>query len=279
VIGEVAGLDLRWYEDKALFGRTVVVTRASHQAPALSRRLEELGACVIEIPVIGLAPPADGGAALASGVARLQAGEYSWVAFTSANAVHRFFNLVPDTRQLGRVLVAAVGASTAGALRGYRVVADLVPDDFQGRGLAEKFPPPPPRPGSGRVLVPQAAGAGPELPDGLKAKGWDVDVVEAYRTAPEAVSEDLLRAGGEADAICFASSSAVDSYLDQASNAGAAVPPVVACIGPVTAATARARGLEVSAEASEHTLDGLVTVLSITLTGGLGKGRWSGKQP
>jgi uroporphyrinogen-III synthase len=103
---------------------------------------------------------------------------------------------------------------------------------------------------------------------GLEAKGWDVDAVEAYRTAPEAVSHDVLRGAGQADAICFASASAVDSYVDQANNAGAAVPPVVACIGPITAATARARGLEVSAEASEHTLDGLVSALAAVLMPG-----------
>lgn len=79
------------------------------------------------------------------------------------------------------------------------------------------------------------------------------------------VSEDLLHAAERADAICFASSSAVDSYVDQANNAGAIVPPVVACIGPATAATARARGLKVSAEAAEHTLDGLVSALASVL--------------
>ena len=89
--------------------------------------------------------------------------------------------------------------------------------------------------------------------------------MEAYRTVPQAVRPELLAAAQQADAICFASSSAVDSYLDQATDAGAGTPLVVACIGPATAATARSRGLEVTAEASEHTLDGLVRALVAAL--------------
>jgi uroporphyrinogen III methyltransferase/synthase len=273
VVGEVAGLNLSWYEDRPLFGQTIVVTRATHQAPELTTRLEHLGARVVEVPVIGLAPPSDGGAALRASVSRLSAGRYSWVIFTSANAVHRFFELVPDTRSLGGVQVAAVGPATAEALRAYRIVADLVPHDYQSEGLLEVFPLPPPAlpaqtggpapaRGAGRsVLLPQAAGARPELRVGLERRGWDVDAVEVYRTVPQPVSRGVLELAGQAGFICFASSSAVDSYVDQAQAAGAEPPPIVVCIGPVTAATARARGLTVSVEASEHTLDGLVSAL------------------
>jgi uroporphyrinogen III methyltransferase / synthase len=268
VIGEVAGLNLAWYEDRPLFGRTIVVTRAAHQASQLVAPLRELGAQVLEVPVIGLADPADGGTALRDRAARLRAGasSYGWVVFTSANAVHRFFEFVPDTRSLGGVLVAAVGPATAEALAGYHVVADLVPGNFRAEGLLDAFPPPPALPllasaGARSVLLPQAAGARPELRDGLEARGWQVDAVEAYRTAPRAVGPELLTSVGQADAICFASSSAVDSFVDQAGSAGVQTPPIVACIGPVTASTARARGLTVTAEASEHTIDGLVNAL------------------
>jgi uroporphyrinogen III methyltransferase/synthase len=99
----------------------------------------------------------------------------------------------------------------------------------------------------------------------LSRRGWDVDAVEAYRTVPQKIEPALLAAAGAADAVCFASSSAVNSYLDQAGTAPR--PPMVACIGPVTAATARSRGLQVHAEASEHTLDGLIAALVSTLAG------------
>ncbi len=281
VIGEVAALDLGWFERRPLFGKTVVVTRAAHQSSRLSERLRDLGAEVLEVPAIAVASPADGGASLGSGLARLKAGAYAWVVFTSANAVQRFFQHVPDTRTLGSVRVAAVGATTAEELRAFRVVADLVPEEYTSEGLLSSFPPPPPpssalspslpsvpssRPGSPTVLLPQAAGARPELRLGLAELGWSVEAVEAYRTVPALIPPDLLDAAGRAAVICFASSSAVTSYLDQARRAGAAVPAVVACIGPVTSASARAQGLEVAAEASEHTLEGLVGALVAVLS-------------
>jgi uroporphyrinogen III methyltransferase/synthase len=265
VIGEVATLDLDWYGRRPLSARTVVVTRAAHQAPVVAGRLRDLGARVIELPVIALGPPADGGAALAQGVARLAAGGYSWAVFTSANAVEHLFALVPDTRALGATRVAAVGPATAGALRNYRVVADLVPTDYQSDGLLAAFPSPPPGAPPRSVLLPQAGGAGAQLATGLAARGWEVDAVEAYRTVPRLVRADLLSHAAGADAILFASPSAVASFVDQAEAAGTGVPPVVACIGPITAAAARARGLAVRAEAAEHTVDGLLAALTEAL--------------
>ncbi len=263
VIGQVASLDLRWYEDRPLFGKTVVVTRPAHQAPALTERLSALGAGVVEVPAVQLRPPADGGRALTEAAGRLSG--YAWVAFTSANAVEALFRLVPDTRALAGAKVAAVGTATADALRSYRVVADLVPADHTARGLAAAFPPAPSDPTAPRrALLPQAGGARPELRQGLASLGWEVEVVEAYRTVPAPLSPRLLSQAAQADAICFASPSAVDSYLDQ----GGPVPPVVACSGPVTARAAAARGLRVSAEASEHTMDGLVEALVKVLAGG-----------
>ncbi|MGO9660204.1 MAG: uroporphyrinogen-III C-methyltransferase [Acidimicrobiales bacterium] len=265
VIGEVAGLDLRPPTDLALSGKTVVVTRAAHQGSPLAQKLRQLGARALEVPTIALAPPADGGGALVAALERLGQGRYSWAVFTSANAVERVFDHVPDTRLLGRTKVAAVGPGTAAALRAYRVVADLVPADARAEGLTACFPAPPAPPAPRTVLLPQAAGARPELRAELGRQGWEVDAVEAYRTVPERVPPAMLTAASGADAICFASSSAVNSYLDQAG--AAPLPPVVACIGPVTAATARSRGLEVHAEASEHTLDGLVAALVSRLAG------------
>jgi uroporphyrinogen III methyltransferase/synthase len=95
----------------------------------------------------------------------------------------------------------------------------------------------------------------------LAELGWEVDAVEAYRTVRRDIDPLVLVAAGRADAICFASPSAVNSYLDQAGNAGPGTPPLVACIGPVTAAAARSRGLEVGAEAPEHTVEGLLDAL------------------
>lgn len=108
--------------------------------------------------------------------------------------------------------------------------------------------------------MPRAAVARDVLPDGLRAKGWTVEVVEAYRTVRPDVAPGVLDALKSADAVTFTSSSTVTGYLELLGADH--VPPVVACIGPVTARTARAAGLHVDVEASVHTIDGLVDALA-----------------
>ena len=254
VIGRVAALDLRWFEDRPLLGSRVVVTRTRRQASALVARLHSLGAETVELPTIEIGDASDGGAALAAAAARV--GRYDWVVFASVNAVERFWAHVVDARALGLTRVAAVGPATAEVLVARGVRADLVPpaDRALAEELVEAFPP-----GPGRVLVPQAAGARPVLVDGLRAKGWDVVPVEAYRTVRASPPPELVSAAAKADAVAFTSSSTVTNYLEVAGTAS--VPPLVACIGPVTAETARAHGLEVGVVAEEHTVEGLVRAL------------------
>ena len=248
VIGKVAALNLRWFEGRPLLGRRVVVTRARAQASNLVEKLRALGAETVELPTIEITDPADGGEALRAAVPA----SYDWVAFTSVNAVERTFAGLRDARAFGTAQVAAVGPGTAGALATRGVVADLVPPSAVAEALVEAFPA-----GAGRVLLPQAAAARPVVADGLRAKGWTVDVVEAYRTVPARPTDEALGAAAKADAIAFTSSSTVTSWL----ALGATLPPVVACIGPVTAATAAEHNVPVTVVAAEHTLDGLVDAL------------------
>jgi uroporphyrinogen III methyltransferase/synthase len=258
VIGRVAGLELSWFENRPLFGRRVVVTRARQQASGLAERLRGLGAAVVELPTIEIVEPADGGAALVAAVAGGRVRDYDWIALTSANAVERLFARLSDARALGDVRVAVVGPATEAALRMRGVVADLVAAPATAESLAATFPT-----GSGRVLLPQAAIARPTLADGLRTKGWDVEVVEAYGTVAAAPSAEALAAAAKADAVTFSSSSTVDNYL--AAAGPGAVPPVVVCIGPTTAATARQRGLDVTVAAAEQSVDGLVAALVAAL--------------
>lgn len=261
VIGRVAGLDLAWYERRPLFGRSVVVTRGEGQAPALSAHLRDLGALPVEVPVIRIADPGDGGAGLAAAAAALREGRFAWVVFTSANAVPRLCDLLPDGRDWAGVRVAAIGPGTAAALAAYRLPPDLVPARSVAEGLLEEFPEPA---GDQRaVLVPRAAVGRDVLPDGLAGMGWKVELVEAYRTEAVVPSEAALAAAASADAICFTSSSTVTNYV-AAAGAGR-VPPVVVTIGPATSATAKAAGLQVTREAAVHTLPGLVDALVAAL--------------
>lgn len=250
VVGAVAGTDLAWFESRPLFGKTVVVTRARAQASSLVARLHELGAATVEIPAIRIDEPADGGAALRTAVDGLSG--FDWVIVTSPNGARRLLDACRDARAFGGAKVAAIGPGTAAALAAGNVAADLIPERFVAEGLLEVFPH-----GPGRVLIPRAAEARDVLPEGLEAVGWDVDVVEAYRTVQGRPSDDDLAAAASADIVTFTSSSTVRNFLAVCDT----VPPVVACIGPVTAATAREHGLTVDVEADVHTIDGLLDAM------------------
>jgi uroporphyrinogen III methyltransferase/synthase len=286
VVGEVAAQELAWFENRPLFGRRIVVTRARDQASALVGRLAALGAATVEVPAIVVEPPADGGAALADAVRRLAT--YDWVVVTSPNGAQRVLAAVRaaglDARAFGGVRLAAIGPGTAEALAAGNLVADLVPPQFVAESLVEAFPAAA-RPaaldgaagagagagwaedgwpqGRGRVLLARAAVARDVLPEGLRAKGWHVDVVEAYRTEPVPLDEAAVAAVAEAEVVTFTSSSTVTNFLRalEAAPGSPPVPPVVAAIGPVTARTARDHGLEVHVEAPVHTIDGLVDAL------------------
>src|SRR4051794_7500503 len=252
VVGEVAAQDLDWFERRPLFGRSIVVTRARTQAGTLTARLRELGARLVEVPVIAFDEPADGGASLRAAVARIDT--FDWLVLTSTNGVERLFAEIPDTRVLGGVRVAAIGSGTAAALARYRVVADLVPTEFVAESLVDAFPA-----GPGRVLIARAAVARDVLPEGLRSRGWEVDVVDAYRTVPGRPEPGALDAAATADAITFTSSSTVTGYLEVAGADRA--PPVVVSIGPITSTTARDNGIAVTVEAADHTIDGVVDAL------------------
>jgi len=253
VIGRVAAENLTWFEGRPLFGRRIVVTRSRAQASQLSSRLRELGAEPIEVPAIAIEDPADGGAALQAALDRLADGAYDWLVLTSPNGVARAFARIPDVRRV-RAGVAVIGPGTADALARHRVVPDLVPDRYIAEALLDAFPA-----GPGRVLLARAAVARDVLPDGLRAAGWQVDVVEAYRTVAAAPDADALHRASAADAITFTSSSTVERYVELAGLDR--LPRVVACIGPVTAATARRLGIAVDVVANEHTIDGLARAL------------------
>jgi uroporphyrinogen III methyltransferase/synthase len=259
VVGDVAASDLAWFENRPLMGRRVVVTRAREQASELVARLSALGAATVEVPAIEIGDPDDGGAALAAAVSRT--GDYDWVVLTSPNGSRRLLAALAaagrDARALGGVRLAAIGPGTAAALAAARLVPDLVPERFVAESLLEAFPVAPGR--GGRVLLARAAVARDVLPAGLAARGWAVDVVDAYRTRPVPLDERQAAALAEAEIVTFTSSSTVTNLL--AAAGGRPLPPVVAAIGPVTAATAREHGLAVDVEAEVHTIDGLVDAL------------------
>ena len=301
VVGEVASQELEWFEKRPLFGKRVVVTRPVNQQPShsntpanhnssLSDMLARAGAQPISVPLIEIAEAADGGAALRATAERL--GDYDWVILTSANGARALLSAINDARDFGKAKVAAIGPATAEALTAANIRPNLVPSSYIAEALLEELlvanavssdaagkssatetnsetvTADPPQP---RALIARAAVARDVLPDGLRGAGWEVDVVEAYRTEGVEVSAAARAEIANSDVITFASPSAVEQFakaglvsevMTAESETGADRPnPIVACIGPITSDAARRLGLDVAVEAAEHTADGLAEAL------------------
>jgi uroporphyrinogen-III synthase len=271
VVGPVAALgppDAIAGAEGPLAGRTVVVTRSGERARDLVDALARAGATALELPLTRQVDPADGGTALRAAAAAVR--DNAWVALTSVTAVERFMGALRDARDLGSVLVAAVGPATADALRRAGVEADLVASEHSARGLVEAFPDAA-EVGARRVLFPAADLAPGTIPDGLAQLGWDVRRVEAYRTVPRATPEPaLLERVAAADAVTFTAPSAVQAFLALRSAAGREVTPpaYVVCIGATTAAAARAAGFDGVHEARDASAQGIVDELIDTLGAG-----------
>ena len=266
IVGAVAGLRerLRWFEDRPLFGQRVLVTRTREQAGALSARLRALGAEAVELPTIRIAPP-DDWAPLDAAIAGLPGTD--WIVFTSANGVDRFWERLQaarlDARALHGARLAAIGPATAAALEARGLRADYVPEEYVAEAVAA---------GLGdvrgrRVLLPRADLARPALADLRREGGAEVLEVAAYRTVRPEIDPGTLRAmlAGVTTAT-FTSSSTVRNLAAAARDAGLELPvalghALVACIGPITAATAREHGLPVHVVAGPYTVDGLVEAL------------------
>jgi len=267
VVGAVAALHERlgWYpavpagsssrgggpEQPPLSGVTVAVTRARAQASGLASRLRGLGASVVEAPVIriheldGPPPPME---------------RYDLVCLTSPNGVRLLFARLAaagrDARALAGARVAAIGPGTAEALREHGVIADVVPERFLAEGLVEALADVP----VARALIARAAQARDLLPDALRQRGAEVDVVALYETVSEPLSASQMIELGDADYVTFTSSSTVRFFFDAVGERLASRTRLVS-IGPVTSAALRERGREPDVEASRHDIDGLVGAL------------------
>ncbi len=254
--------EIAWFEKRPLFGKRIVVTRAAEQAPALSGRLRELGAEVLEVPAVRIARLDLG--VLRSAIEKLS--EYQWIVFTSRNGVSLFWEQLlssgRDARALAGLRIAAVGAATAGALLEHGIAVDVIPKRFVAEGLIDALRDREDVSGA-HVLHVGAEGARDVLRAGLEELGALVTLLPVYRSVPQPEGAENLRAAlehGEVDLITLTSASAVSGLLDAVGEA-AARGASAASIGPITSEAARAAGLEVTVEAAESTIDGLVDAI------------------
>lgn len=247
LVGPVAGLreEIAWLEARPLFGRTVAVTRARAQASALAARLRELGATTVEAPAIKtqgldvtLPAPRD----------------YDLLCVTSPTGADMLFTHLRDARELAGVTVAAIGPGTARALRARGVEADIVPERAVAEGLVEAL--------EGlafeRVLIVRAREGRDVLPEALRARGCDVDVVALYETVAEPLSDEAREAAAAADYLLFTSGSSVRFFAEAG---GSLSGPKLISIGPATSAVLAELGATPDLEADPHTPDGLIAAL------------------
>jgi uroporphyrinogen III methyltransferase/synthase len=264
VVGEVVGLRerLQWFERRPLFGKRIVVTRTREQASDLVRALSGLGADCFEFPTIRIAPPDDAGP-LDRALAELES--FDWVVFTSVNGVSWFFKRLfdsgRDVRAMGHLRTAAIGPATAERLKSFGLASDLLPESYQAEAIVAALRG---QDVAGRViLLPRAQEARLVLPQELMAMGASVRDVAVYKTEPASADGRALIARLEArsvDLITFTSSSTVKNFkalLPKDRFAELTAGVAAACIGPVTADTARESGLDVRIEARTYTIPGL----------------------
>jgi uroporphyrinogen III methyltransferase/synthase len=250
---------LAWLERRPLHGKRVVVTRARAQASGLAATLRGLGAEVVELPAIRIESRIES-EEVRQAVGSI--GKYALICLTSPNGVHLLFKAMDkaglDTRSLAGVTIAAIGPGTARALAERGIAADILPERFIAESLVESLKTI--EVGGKRALVARAAEARDVLPDALRERGAEVDVVALYETVREEPAPEAVEAAGGADYVTFTSSSTVRNLTEALGDRFPTTARIVS-IGPITSEAARAAGLEVAVEAERHDVDGLVEAL------------------
>jgi uroporphyrinogen III methyltransferase / synthase len=268
VIGEcvMRRESIAWFERLPLFGRRIGITRPTAQAGAVIERVLQLGAEPVLLPTIEILPPSDW-APVDTVIRRLA--DFDWLVFTSVNGVDSFLSRLwqagGDARSLGRAKIATIGPATGEALGRFGLRPDLVPPEFRAESLAAQLGP---RVGAGRVLWLRADRGRDVLPEQLSQAGATVREVVVYRNVdvaalPQGELERLER--GELDWIGLGSPSIVGSLVKLCTPAARAQlgrKTRLASISPVTTARARELGLEIAAEATRYTWDGIIDAVT-----------------
>lgn len=267
VVGDVVNLreQLQWFDNKPLFGKTIVVTRARSQASKFRDMLMNQGANVIQAAAIKTEPVElfDEDKRLLHGVDR-----YSCVVFTSAEGVRYFFDALygegKDARSLGYAKVCAIGSATAKALTNYGITPDIIPVDYKAESVVDTLKQHvKPR---HTVLLIQPKKAREVIPRELRHLDIDVDILRLYETQQDTSQQEALVDAlqyGHVDYITFTSSSTVTNTLDLLGEDALSLleHTKIACIGPITAATAMSAGLKVDIISPVYTTEGLVDTI------------------
>ncbi|MBO4400898.1 MAG: uroporphyrinogen-III C-methyltransferase [Selenomonadaceae bacterium] len=257
IVGDVVNLreKICWFDNKPLFGRKILVTRARAQASKLTRQLENLGAGVIEFPTIQIAEPSDNFTALDAAIKNMHS--FDWLIFTSANGVDKFFERLKifrlDARALANAKVAAIGRATAEKLLKHGICADLIPAEFRAESLIDALKN---QVAGKKILLARAETARDILPVELEKSGAEITVAAAYKT----ISAAEKNLDADFDMATFTSSSTVENFI-RAVGAERLKNVRVAAIGPITAQTLEKFGVTADVIAQEFTIAGLVDAI------------------
>jgi len=265
-VGKVVDLreTLQWFGQKPLFGKGIVITRPERQADDLASLLEKEGAQVIHFPTIKIMPPRDW-SSLDTALNKLDT--YNWIIFTSGNGVQYFFERLEkqnkDVRELKGIKICCIGPATAEQITKRGIKVALVPEHYVSEGILQSLAATDMQ--GKKVLLPRAAQARDVLPEGLRKMGAAVDIVTAYETVNSGKKKDEwleLLHDQCIDVITFTSSSTVTNFLEiMGKDYPLPAQIKIACIGPITAATARKAGWKVDIQQDEYTMKGLVQSL------------------
>ncbi|MCX7990756.1 MAG: uroporphyrinogen-III C-methyltransferase [Proteobacteria bacterium] len=265
IVGEVVKLrdKLKWFESKPLFGKKIIVTRASEQAGSFSSKLRDLGARVFEIPTIKIVPINDYGL-IDSAIENIK--NYDYLILTSVNGVKYFFERLEkkgrDGRTLSNLKICAIGPATAKAIKERFLNVDIMPEKYIAESVVESLE----KSGIGgkKFLLCRAKIARDVIPDEIRKKGGEIDVIPVYETLinKEVKDEllDVLRKG--VDYITFTSSSTVSNFFELIEENKNLLSNIkLASIGPVTSSTIKKLGFEPYVSAEEYTIDGLISAI------------------
>jgi len=248
-------------------GKKILITRAHEQATALAKRLMSLGAEVIEIPTIEIVPPSSW-----EGLDRAinQLKSYDWIIFTSANGVISFWERLKEKGKNcslpSSLKVCAIGPATADQLNKKGARVDYIPKEFIAEAILKGFEKMDIK--GKTILIVRAKKARDVLPRGLRRMGAEVDVAEAYRTVkPKEGARQLkkLLTEKKIDAITFTSSSTVNHFAELLKGLDLKKlfkDVAIACIGPITARTAKGWRMKVHIQPKEYTIPALAQAIA-----------------
>ncbi|MCP4296459.1 MAG: uroporphyrinogen-III C-methyltransferase [Proteobacteria bacterium] len=266
IVGEVVSLrdKLKWFENKALFGKKIVVTRSRTQSSSLCKKITRLGAQVIELPTIEIHPLDDQSEidSILNGIKK-----YSWIVFTSVNSIEivmgRLITDKRDVRSLFESKIAVIGNESEKSLLKYGLKADLIPEFQTSEGIVDAFRDRKIDISGKKILIPGSEISRDIIPGGLSDLGGEVNSVAIYENRIPVYDKEILDDIFETapDLVTFTSSSTVSNLVKvlKTNNREQYISRIKGgSIGPVTSKTAIREGIDLALEADEHTIDGLI---------------------